>query len=284
MPQRLWIRSEVQSWCGTGFSQGTTGPICSSWWPDERLRRRHRQRCLEASPVHKAHTSGSLKPKLRICGDYSVGINDQLEDHRHPLQLPEELMQKLGGGLATSKLTWQMPTTSPAGTRMSTQTSPQHPPLGSPAATTSFRNQVSTWLLSGDHGEPDQFSRTTCLSAVKMPTTTWATWNACSHVWTTKDSIVDVVSASSHNPVWDILDTPCRLKGSPKDRRSRQFWRCHLLRTSQAWSLSWAQNSSTGSSSLTWPAWQRRQHPGSGKMRNRQHLNSWRMYCPRIKF
>ena len=55
-------------------------------------------------PIRKAHTSGSLKPKLRSCGDYSVGINDQLEDHRHPLLLPEELMQKLGGGFGYTKI------------------------------------------------------------------------------------------------------------------------------------------------------------------------------------
>ena len=55
-------------------------------------------------PIRKAHTSGSLKPKMRICGDYSVGINDQLEDHRHPLPLPEELMQKLGGGFGYTKI------------------------------------------------------------------------------------------------------------------------------------------------------------------------------------
>ena len=55
-------------------------------------------------PIRKAHTSGSLKPKLRICGDYSMGINDQLEDHRHPLPLPEELMQKLGGGFGYTKI------------------------------------------------------------------------------------------------------------------------------------------------------------------------------------
>ena len=55
-------------------------------------------------PIRKAHTSGSLKPKLRICGDYSVGINDQLEDHRHPLPLLEELMQKLGGGFGYTKI------------------------------------------------------------------------------------------------------------------------------------------------------------------------------------
>ena len=55
-------------------------------------------------PIRKSHTLGSVKPKLRICDDYSVGINDQLEDHRHPLPLPEELMQKLGGGFGYTKI------------------------------------------------------------------------------------------------------------------------------------------------------------------------------------
>ena len=54
-------------------------------------------------PIRKVHDSGSLKPKLRIYGDYSVDINDQLEDHRHPLPLPEELTQKLGGGFGYIK-------------------------------------------------------------------------------------------------------------------------------------------------------------------------------------
>ena len=55
-------------------------------------------------PIRKTQTSGALKPKLRICGDYSVGINDQLEDHRQPMPLPEELMQKLGGGFGYTKI------------------------------------------------------------------------------------------------------------------------------------------------------------------------------------
>ena len=55
-------------------------------------------------PVRKAQTTDSQKSKLRICGDYSVGINDQLEDHRHPMPLPEELMQKLGGGFGYTKI------------------------------------------------------------------------------------------------------------------------------------------------------------------------------------
>ena len=55
-------------------------------------------------PVRKAQTTATQKPKLRICGDYSVGVNDQLEDHRHPIPLPEELMQKLGGGFGYTKI------------------------------------------------------------------------------------------------------------------------------------------------------------------------------------
>ena len=55
-------------------------------------------------PIRKAHSTGTLKPKLRICGDYSVSINDQLEDHRHPMPLPEDLMQKLGGGYGYTKI------------------------------------------------------------------------------------------------------------------------------------------------------------------------------------
>jgi len=48
--------------------------------------------------------SGQLKPKLRICGDYSTGINESLEVHRQPIPLPEELMQKLGGGFGYTKV------------------------------------------------------------------------------------------------------------------------------------------------------------------------------------
>uniref|UniRef100_A0A0L8G6U7 CCHC-type domain-containing protein n=1 Tax=Octopus bimaculoides TaxID=37653 RepID=A0A0L8G6U7_OCTBM len=41
-----------------------------------------------------------------------------------------------------------------AGSRESTQTRTQHSPWSTPATTTPFQNQVSTWLLS-DHGKPD---------------------------------------------------------------------------------------------------------------------------------
>ena len=42
--------------------------------------------------------------KLRVCGDYSVTVNQQLEPHRHPMPLPEDLMRKLGGGYGFSKI------------------------------------------------------------------------------------------------------------------------------------------------------------------------------------
>ena len=37
---------------------------------------------------------GDKRTKLRVCGDYSVTVNPHLEMHRHPLLLPEDLVQK----------------------------------------------------------------------------------------------------------------------------------------------------------------------------------------------
>ena len=48
-------------------------------------------------PVRKPTLPGQSKGKLRVCGDYSVSINQQLVAHRQPLPLPEDLMRKLGG-------------------------------------------------------------------------------------------------------------------------------------------------------------------------------------------
>ena len=55
-------------------------------------------------PVKKALLPGQKKPKIRVCGDYSVTVNAQLEDHRHPLPLPEDLMRRLGGGYGFTKI------------------------------------------------------------------------------------------------------------------------------------------------------------------------------------
>ena len=55
-------------------------------------------------PIRKKPLTGQEKGKLRVCGDYSVFINSQLETNRHPLPLPEDLMRKLGGGYGFSKI------------------------------------------------------------------------------------------------------------------------------------------------------------------------------------
>ena len=54
-------------------------------------------------PIRKKQI-GSKKPKLRICGDYSVTVNPKLAVHRHPLPSLEELMRKLGDGHGFSKI------------------------------------------------------------------------------------------------------------------------------------------------------------------------------------
>lgn len=55
-------------------------------------------------PIRKAQLPGTAKPALRVCGDYSVTVNPQLETHRQPIPLPEDLMRKLGGGHCFTKI------------------------------------------------------------------------------------------------------------------------------------------------------------------------------------
>ena len=52
----------------------------------------------------KALLQGQSKRKLRVCGDYSVTVNPQLETHRQPIPLPEDLMRKLRAGHGFTKL------------------------------------------------------------------------------------------------------------------------------------------------------------------------------------
>ena len=56
-------------------------------------------------PIRKSPLPGQAKASIRVCGDYSVTVNSQLEDHRQPIPLPEDLMRKLGRGYCFSK-TW----------------------------------------------------------------------------------------------------------------------------------------------------------------------------------
>ncbi len=54
-------------------------------------------------PIKKA-SQGQNGSNLRICGDYSVTVNPQLEPHRHPMPSPEDLMRKLGHGHGFTKI------------------------------------------------------------------------------------------------------------------------------------------------------------------------------------
>ncbi len=54
-------------------------------------------------PVRKQPLPGKAG-KLRVCGDYAATVNPQLETHRQPLPLPEDLMRRLGGGHGFSKI------------------------------------------------------------------------------------------------------------------------------------------------------------------------------------
>ena len=55
-------------------------------------------------PIRKPGHSNQSKTKIRVCSDYSVTVNTQLEPHRHPLPIPEDLIRKLGGGYGFTKV------------------------------------------------------------------------------------------------------------------------------------------------------------------------------------
>ena len=54
-------------------------------------------------PIRKKPSSGNSS-SIRVCGDYSVTVNPQLETHRHPMPQPEDLMRKLGRGYGFTKI------------------------------------------------------------------------------------------------------------------------------------------------------------------------------------
>ena len=55
-------------------------------------------------PVRKSKLPGQHTAAIRVCGDYSVTVNQQLETHRQPIPLPEELVLKFGGGYGFTKI------------------------------------------------------------------------------------------------------------------------------------------------------------------------------------
>ena len=58
------------------------------------------------TPVVPIRKKGALgqPAKIRVCGDYSVTVNSQLETHRYRMPLPDDLMRKLSGGYGFSKV------------------------------------------------------------------------------------------------------------------------------------------------------------------------------------
>ena len=55
-------------------------------------------------PVRKQSQPNQPSGAVRVCGDYSVFINGQLETHRQPMPLPEDLMRRLDGTYYFSKV------------------------------------------------------------------------------------------------------------------------------------------------------------------------------------
>jgi len=87
----LAMQEELVQAYNVGIARGIWMPTSFNYWG------------TPVVPVRKA-VQTSNKPALRICGEYSVTVNPQLETHRHSLPLPEELMRRFGGGYGFTKI------------------------------------------------------------------------------------------------------------------------------------------------------------------------------------
>ena len=54
-----------------------------------------------AAPIIVVRKANS---KVRICADYSTGLNNALDAHEYPLPIPEDLFAKLNGGICFAKI------------------------------------------------------------------------------------------------------------------------------------------------------------------------------------
>ena len=90
-PVPLALQEDLNAAYDTGIKRGIWKPVTFNSW------------VTPVVPIRKVALPGK-KAALRVCGDYSVTVNCQLEEHRQPIPLPEDLMRKLGGGFGFTKI------------------------------------------------------------------------------------------------------------------------------------------------------------------------------------
>ena len=107
-----------------------------------------------AVPIKKSLLPGQSAPSLRVCGDYSVTVYPQLETHRQPIPIPEELMRKSGGGYGFTNIDLadaynQIPLSPESQKRLALSTQ-----RSAPANTSTFWHQFNPGIFSRND-DPD---------------------------------------------------------------------------------------------------------------------------------
>ena len=77
---------------------------------DEELDRLEKKQvsCLRFQRVDCANSLMRKKPnQIRVCADFSTGLNQALKDHHYPLPSPEKILNKLNGGKIFSKIDYR---------------------------------------------------------------------------------------------------------------------------------------------------------------------------------
>ena len=114
MPKRFWIGSNIQAWGYAHFLHAKPVPLAILEDLNDACEDGIRKRVWKPTEFNaygtlvvlawKAICPEQNKARMRVCGDYSVTVNSQLETHCQPIPLPEDLMRNLWGGYCFTKV------------------------------------------------------------------------------------------------------------------------------------------------------------------------------------
>ena len=90
-PVPLALQEDLNATYDTGIKRGIWKPVIFNSWG------------TPVVPIRKVALPGK-NAALRVCGDYSVTVNCQLQEHCQSIPFPEDLMRRLGGGFGFTKI------------------------------------------------------------------------------------------------------------------------------------------------------------------------------------
>ena len=131
---------------------------------------------------------------IRLCADFSTGLNAALEDHQYPLPIPEDIVTILNDGTCFDKLGLF---TSRGFCSLQGTAHNKHTPWFISIHTVTLWSKNSLWYFPADHGHYVNWSR----GCSCMPR-----WHCCRSIKTGFNK-TDPQSSDTHSRLWFLAST-----------------------------------------------------------------------------